>query len=138
MMILRVGEARPLALGSFAETLRTSGIRSECAATGRESLEFLRLYDYDLVLMELQLSDGPAYRVVRSMRAASLKVPVLILSDGASSLDAKVKVLDQGADDVLTTPCDMRELLARVRAVVRRSQGHTKSALTLARISHTE
>jgi two-component system cell cycle response regulator CtrA len=131
MMILRVGEARPLALGSFAETLRTSGIRSECAATGRESLEFLRLYDYDLVLMELQLSDGPAYRVVRSMRAASLKVPVLILSDGASSLDAKVKVLDQGADDVLTTPCDMRELLARVRAVVRRSQGHTKSALTL-------
>ena len=131
MMILRVGEAGPLASGSFAETLRTHGIRSECAATGHEALEFLRLYDYDLVLMELQLSDGPAYRVVRSMRAASLKVPVLILSDGASSLDAKVEVLDQGADDVLTTPCDMRELLARVRAVVRRSQGHAKSALTL-------
>ena len=131
MMILRVGEAGPLASGSFAETLRTHGIRSECAATGREALEFLRLYDYDLVLMDLQLSDGPAYQVVRSMRAASLKVPVLILSDGASSLDAKVKVLDQGADDVLTTPCDMRELLARVRAVVRRSQGHAKSALTL-------
>jgi two-component system, cell cycle response regulator CtrA len=131
MMILRVGETGALASSSFAETLRTSGIRSECAATGREALEFLRLYDYDLVLMDLQLSDGPAHQVVRSMRAASLKVPVLIVSDAAAPLDAKVKVLDQGADDVLTTPCDMRELLARVRAVVRRSQGHAKSALTL-------
>jgi two-component system cell cycle response regulator CtrA len=131
MMILRVGETCPVVLGGFAETLRTHGIRSEHAATGREALEFLRLYDYDLVLMDLQLADQPAHQVVRSMRAASFKVPVLIVSEAAAPLEAKVRVLDQGADDFLATPCDIRELLARIRAVVRRSQGHTKSALTL-------
>ena len=131
MMILRVGKTCPLVLGGSEESLPAHGIRSERAATGREALEFLRLYDYDLVLMDLQLSDGPAHQVVRAMRAAALKVPVLIVSDASASLEAKVKVLDQGADDFLATPCDVRELLARIRAVVRRSQGHTKSALTL-------
>ena len=130
MMILRVGEASPLALGSFAETLRTSGIRSECTATGREALEFLRLYDYDLVLMDQHLSDVPAHEVVRMMRASLLKVPVLVLSH-AATLEAKVKVLDQGADDFLITPCESQELLARIRALVRRSHGHTSSALRL-------
>jgi two-component system, cell cycle response regulator CtrA len=131
MMILRVGETHPLVPGSFEETMRTHGIRSECVATGREALEFLRLYDYDLVLMDLRLSDGQAHQIVRAMRAALHKVPVLVVSDTAAPLEAKVKVLDQGADDFLATPCDIRELMARIRAVVRRSQGHTKSALTL-------
>jgi len=131
MMILRVGETHPLAGASFEETLRTHGIRSECTATGREALQYLRLYDYDLVLMALQLSDGPAHQAVHSIRAASIKVPVLVLSDAATSLDIKVKVLDQGADDVLTTPADTLELLARIRAIVRRCHGHTKSALTV-------
>ena len=54
----------------------------------------------------------------------------MILSDNAT-VQAKVKALDQGADDFLLTPCDAEEVLARIRAVVRRSQGHTKSALTL-------
>jgi two-component system, cell cycle response regulator CtrA len=131
MMILRVGETHPLVPGMFEETMRAHGIRSECVATGREALEFLRLYDYDLVLMNLRLSDGQAHQVVRAMRAASHKVPVLVVSDAAAALEVKVKVLDQGADDFLATPWDIRELMARIRAVVRRSQGHAKSALTL-------
>ena len=64
------------------------------------------------------------------MRAASLKVPVLIVADTAT-VQSKVRALDQGADDFLTTPCDTDELLARIRAVVRRSQGHANSTLTL-------
>ncbi len=110
--------------------MRAYGIRSECVATGREALEFLRLYDYDLVLMDLRLSDGQAHvRVDSDAPCLAISVPVLVVSDAAAPLEAKVKVLDQGADDFLATPCDIRELMARIRAVVRRSQGHTKSAL---------
>src|SRR3954469_8676305 len=129
MLILRVGTT-PFIVGSADAILRKHGINSECAVSGREALEFLRLYDYDLVLMDLQLSDMPAYEVVRMIRSASLKTPVVILSDTAT-VQAKVKALDQGADDFLLTPCDAEEILARIRAVVRRSQGHTKSALAL-------
>src|SRR4051812_28771698 len=129
MLILRVGNT-PFILDSVETTLRQHGIASECAVSGREALEFLRLYDYDLVLMDQNLSDLPAHEVVRAMRAALLKVPVLVLSH-AATLEAKVRVLDQGADDLLVTPCDSQEMLARIRALVRRCQGHTKSALTL-------
>lgn len=129
MLVLRVGNAT-FCRGGNQQFLQTHGIRSEHAASGREALEFLRLYDYDLVLMDLHLSDVPGYEVVRMMRAASLTTPVMIMSDTAT-VQAKVKSLDQGADDFLITPCDSEEVLARIRAVVRRSQGHSNSTLTL-------
>jgi len=129
MLVLRVGNAT-FCRGGNQQFLQSHGIRSEQAASGREALEFLRLYDYDLVLMDLHLSDVPGYEVVRMMRAASLKTPVVIMSD-AATVQAKVKALDQGADDFLITPCDSEEVLARIRAVVRRSRGHTNSTLTL-------
>src|SRR6201995_5864021 len=129
MLVLRVGNA-PFCRGGRATVLQQHGIRSEHAASGREALEFLRLYDYDLVLMDLHLPDGPAHEVMRIMRSSSLKTPVVILSDTAN-VQVKVKVLDQGADDFLTTPCEVEEVVARVRAIVRRSQGHANSTLTL-------
>src|SRR5437763_5062073 len=132
MLILRVGTT-PFIVGSADTILRKHGINSECAVSGREALEFLRLYDYDLVLMDLQLSDVAAHELVRIIRGSSLRVPVLVLSDSATP-EAKVKALDQGADDFLVTPCDSQELLARIRAVVRRSQGHARSALTLGQV----
>ena len=112
MLVLRVGHAN-FCRGGNAMVLQQHGIRSEQAASGREALEYLRLYAYDLVLMDLQLPDVPAYEVVRMMRAASLKTPVVIMSDTAT-VQAKVKALDQGADDFLLTPCDPEEVLARI------------------------
>ena len=129
MLVLRVGQAT-FCRGGNGAVLLQHGIRSEQAASGREALEFLRLYDYDLVLMDLHLPDVPAYEVVRMMRAASLKTPVVIMSNN-ETVAAKVKALDQGADDFLITPCDVEEILARIRAVVRRSRGHSNSTLTL-------
>jgi CheY-like chemotaxis protein len=93
MLILRVGNS-PFILDTVGATLRKNGISSECAVSGREALEFLRLYDYDLVLMDHQLADVPAHEVVRMIRAASLKVPVAILS-GDATVQAKVRALDQ-------------------------------------------
>lgn len=130
MLVLRVGTT-PFCKGSSdLGLLRQHGVRAEVAETGRDALDFLRLYDYDLVLMDLQLADVPGYEVVRMIRAAEFKVPVVMLSDTAPA-QAKVRALDQGADDFVAVPCDVEELLARIRAVVRRSQGHSNSVLRL-------
>lgn len=130
MLVLRVGTTSFRRGGNDLAVLRQHGVRAEHAETGREAFEFLRLYDYDLVLMDLHLRDMPGHEVVRMMRAADFKVPVLMMADTATP-QAKAKALDQGADDFIITPCEIEELLARVRAIVRRSQGHANSVLRL-------
>jgi two-component system, cell cycle response regulator CtrA len=130
MLVLRVGKTSFGRGNNDLAVLRHQGVRAEHAETGRDGLDFLRLYEYDLVLMDLHLSDMPGHEVVRMMRAAEFKVPVLMLADAATP-QAKAKALDQGADDFITTPCETEELLARIRAIVRRSQGHANSVLRL-------
>ncbi len=130
MLVLRVGKTSFGRGNNDLAVLRHQGVRAEHAETGRDALDFLRLYEYDLVLMDLNLPDMPGHEVVRMMRAADFKVPVLMLADAATP-QAKAKALDQGADDFITTPCETEELLARIRAIVRRSQGHAKSTLKL-------
>jgi two-component system cell cycle response regulator CtrA len=129
MLILRVGQ-RSICGGNDAQLLRKYGISAEHCESGRDSLEFLRLYDYDLVLMDLDLPDMSGHEAIRLARAAGLSTPSIILAASASP-QIKVKALDQGADDFINTPCHPDELLARVRAVVRRSQGHANSVLQL-------
>jgi len=68
------------------------------------------------------------YDVLKSLRAAKVETPILILS-GLAELDNKIKGLGFGADDYLTKPFDKRELIARVQAIVRRSQGHAQSII---------
>jgi|SRR6185312_10773944 len=130
MLVLRVGNSACCRGGNDLVILRQHGVRGEHAESGRDALDFLRLYEYDLVLMDLHLSDMPGHEVVRMMRAADFKVPVLMLADTATA-QQKAKALDQGADDFIVTPCDVQELLARIRAIVRRSQGHANSTLRL-------
>lgn len=130
MLVLRVGKTPFCKNGNDLSVLRQHGMRSEVAESGRDALDFLRLYEYDLVLMDLHLADVPAYEVVRTIRAAEFKVPVVILADTATA-QTKVRALDQGADDFVIVPCDSEELMARIRAVVRRSQGHSNSVLRL-------
>jgi two-component system cell cycle response regulator CtrA len=130
MLVLRVGKTSFGRGINDLAVLRHQGVRAEHAENGRDALDFLRLYEYDLVLMDLHLPDMPGHEVVRMMRAADFKVPVLMLADTATP-QAKAKALDQGADDFITTPCETEELLARIRAIVRRSQGHANSVLRL-------
>jgi two-component system, cell cycle response regulator CtrA len=130
MLVLRVGTTPFRRGGNDIVMLRQHGVRAEHAETGREAFDFLRLYEYDLVLLDLHLRDMPGHEVVRMMRAADFKVPVVMLADTATP-QAKAKALDQGADDFIITPCETEELLARIRAIVRRSQGHANSVLRL-------
>jgi two-component system, cell cycle response regulator CtrA len=95
---------------------------------GEDGLEISKLYDYDLIILDLILPDMDGYEVLRRLRAARVRTPVLILS-GRVELDDKIRGLGFGADDFMTKPFDMRELIARIQAIVRRSQGHPASTI---------
>src|SRR5436305_13675272 len=92
------------------------------------ALEIRKLYDYDIILLDLMLPDIDGYEVLRRLRAARVRTPILILS-GLAELDHKIKGLGFGADDFLTKPFDRRELIARIQAIVRRSKGHSESTI---------
>lgn len=130
MLVLRVGKIACCRGSNDLLDLYQQGVRCEQAESGRDAFDFLRVYEYDLVLMDLRLPDMPGHEVVRMMRAADCKVPVLMIADTATA-QQKATALDQGADDFIMVPCDLQELMARIRAIVRRSQGHTNSTLRL-------
>jgi two-component system, cell cycle response regulator CtrA len=93
---------------------------------GEEGIDLGRLYDYDIILLDLNLPDVSGFEVLRSLRVSKVRTPILILS-GLASLEHKVKGLGFGADDYMTKPFHKTELIARVHAIVRRSQGHAQS-----------
>src|SRR5919112_3004982 len=101
---------------------------------GEDGLEIGKLYDYDLIILDLMLPDIDGYEVLRRLRAARVRTPILILS-GLAELDHKIKGLGFGADDFLTKPFDRRELLARIQAIVRRSKGHSESVIKTGKLT---
>lgn len=101
-----------------------------CDATdlGEVAIDRGKLLDYDIIILDLMLPDITGYEVLRRLRAAGVHTPVLILS-GLGEVDDKIKGLSFGADDFLTKPFEQRELIARIQAIVRRSKGHSGSAI---------
>ena len=108
--------------------LKSEGYICDTTDLGEDGLEIGKLYDYDIVILDLMLPDIDGYEVVRRLREARVETPILILS-GLSEADNKIKGLGIGADDYLTKPFDKRELIARVQAIVRRSKGHADSVI---------
>ena len=108
--------------------LRSEGFICDTTDLGEDGLEIGKLYDYDIIILDLMLPDIDGYEVLRRLRAARVKTPILILS-GLNELDAKIKGLGFGADDFLTKPFDRRELIARIQAIVRRAKGHSESVI---------
>ena len=128
MLVLRIGRTQLCRGANDIQAMRSRGLTVELAASGREGLDFLRGYDFDLVLVDPHLRDMPGHELVRMARAAGIGTPAMVLADTATA-QAKARALDQGADDFVITPCELDEVMARIRAVVRRSQGHARSAL---------
>jgi two-component system cell cycle response regulator CtrA len=95
---------------------------------GEEGVDLGRLYDYDIILLDLNLPDMSGFEVLRSLRVSKVRTPILILS-GLASIEHKVRGLGFGADDYMTKPFHKTELIARVHAIVRRSQGHAQSVV---------
>ena len=88
---------------------------------GEEGIDLGKLYDYDIIVLDLNLPDMSGFEVLRSLRVSKVKTPILILS-GIASIEDKVKGLGFGADDYMTKPFHKNELIARIHAIVRRSQ----------------
>jgi len=97
---------------------------------GEEGLDLGKLYDYDIILLDLNLPDMSGFEVLRSLRVSRVKTPILILS-GLPDIEAKIKGLGFGADDYMTKPFHRDELVARIHAVVRRSKGHAQSKIEI-------
>jgi two-component system cell cycle response regulator CtrA len=113
--------------------LKSEGYIVDITGQGEDGLEIGKLYDYDIIILDLMLPDMDGYEVLKRLRANKIKTPILILS-GLSELDNKIKGLGIGADDYLTKPFDKRELVARLQAIVRRSQGHAQSTIATGKL----
>jgi two-component system cell cycle response regulator CtrA len=113
---------------SIKMTLAKENFFCDTTDLGEDGVQIGQLYDYDIILLDLMLRDIEGYKMLQRLRAARVRTPILVLS-GLGELDQKVKVLRFGADDFLTKPFDCRELIARIQAIVRRSKGHSESAI---------
>ena len=100
---------------------------------GEEGIDLAKLYDYDLILLDLGLPDMNGHEVLRQLRLARVDTPILILS-GDDGTESKLKGFGFGADDYLTKPFHREELVARIHAIIRRSKGHAQSVIRTGRI----
>jgi len=113
--------------------LRSEGLNVYTTDLGEEGIDLGKLYDYDIIVLDLQLPDMSGFEVLKALRVAKVQTPVLILS-GNAIVEAKVKALGFGADDYMTKPFHKDELVARIQAVVRRSKGHSQSVITTGKL----
>jgi two-component system, cell cycle response regulator CtrA len=127
MRVLLVGDDEQTAT-NVKMMLLNENVICDTTDLGEIGLEIGKIYQYDIILLDLMLPDIEGYEVLRRMRAARVRTPILILS-GLADLDHKIKGLGFGADDFLTKPFDRRELIARIQAIVRRSKGHSESTI---------
>jgi two-component system cell cycle response regulator CtrA len=108
--------------------LKSEGFNVYTTDLGEEGVDLGKLYDYDIILLDLNLPDMSGYEVLKSLRVSKVGTPILILS-GLAGIEDKVRGLGFGADDYMTKPFHKDELVARIHAVVRRSKGHAQSVI---------
>jgi two-component system cell cycle response regulator CtrA len=113
---------------SLSLLLQSEGFQTVTADLGEEGVDLGKIYEYDLILLDLNLPDMSGTDVLRQLRVSKINTPVMILS-GTSEIDTKVKTFAGGADEYMTKPFHKEELIARVNAVVRRSRGHAQSVI---------
>jgi two-component system cell cycle response regulator CtrA len=128
MRVLLIEDDRPTAQ-SIELMLKSESFNLYTTDLGEEGVDLGKLYDYDIILLDLNLPDMSGFEVLRSLRVSRVQTPILILS-GLDGIENKVSGLGFGADDYMTKPFHKDELVARIRAVVRRSKGHAESVVT--------
>jgi len=109
--------------------LRGEDVYVNTAGCGEEGVDFARHFDYDAIILDLNLPDISGFEVLRLLRRAGTDTPVIVLS-GSATVDSKVKALNVGADDYMTKPFSNEELVGRLRALVRRSKGYSDSRIS--------
>ena len=133
MRVLLV-EDDPTTSKSIEMMLTHANLNVYATDLGEEGIDLAKLYDYDLILLDLGLPDMNGHEVLRQLRIARVDTPILILS-GADDTESKLKGFGFGADDYLTKPFHRDELVARIHAIIRRSKGHSQSIIKTGRVS---
>lgn len=122
-------EDEPAMVMGLVDALTFEGYRAVAAGTGKQGVELARSEKPDLVLLDLMLPDTNGFEVCAQLRRWSTTVPILMLSARGQDID-KIRGLDAGADDYITKPFSVGELVARVRAALRRGErGGTAAAV---------
>jgi two-component system, cell cycle response regulator CtrA len=127
MRVLLIEDDRATAQ-SIELMLKSESFNIYTTDLGEEGIDLGKLYDYDIILLDLNLPDMSGFEVLRSLRVSRIKTPILILS-GLTGIEDKVSGLGFGADDYMTKPFHKDELVARIHAIVRRSKGHAQSVV---------
>jgi two-component system copper resistance phosphate regulon response regulator CusR len=130
MRILLV-EDEPDAARMLAKGLREQTFAVDVAADGESALEQAELNDYDLVILDVLLPGKDGFEVCREMRAAGSATPILMLT-ARDAVEDRIEGLDTGADDYLTKPFNFHEMLARVRALLRRGPALRPELISIA------
>ena len=133
MRILLV-EDDPSTSRSIELMLSHANLNVYCTDLGEEGMDLAKIYDYDLILLDLNLPDMNGHEVLRQLRLARVETPILILS-GADDTENKIKGFGFGADDYLTKPFHREELVARIHAIIRRSKGHSHSIIRTGKVA---
>ncbi len=121
MRILLV-EDDPTTSRSIELMLTHANLNVFCTDLGEDGIDLAKLYDYDLILLDLNLPDMSGHEVLRQLRLARIETPTLILT-GADDTESKIKSFGFGADDYLTKPFHREELVARIHAIIRVPKG---------------
>ena len=127
MRILLI-EDDPVTSRSIALMLGHANFNVYTTDLGEEGIDLAKLYDYDLILLDLVLPDINGHDVLRQLRVARIDTPILILS-GETDTENKMRGFGSGADDYLAKPFHREELIARIHAIIRRSKGHSQSII---------
>ncbi len=133
MRVLMV-EDDPATSKSIEMMLTNADLNVYSTDLGEEGIDLAKLYDYDLILLDLNLPDMNGHDVLRQLRLSRVDTPILILS-GMDDTESKIKGFGFGADDYLTKPFHREELVARIHAIIRRSKGHAQSIIRTGKIS---
>jgi len=132
MRVLLV-EDDPTTAKSIELMLTHANLNVYATDLGEEGIDLARLYDYDLILLDLNLPDMNGLEVLRQLRVSRIDTPILVLT-GEEATESKLKSFGFGADDYLTKPFHREELVARIHAIIRRSKGHSQSVIKTGRI----
>jgi two-component system cell cycle response regulator CtrA len=133
MRVLLV-EDDPATSRSIELMLTHANLNVYCTDLGEDGIDLAKLYDYDLILLDLNLPDMSGHEVLRQLRLARIETPILILS-GSDDTDSKIRGFGFGADDYMTKPFHREELIARIHAIIRRSKGHSQSIIRTGQVN---